>query len=240
MCPDGVAAVVEGERSGPRVKLCGLTRRDDVLLADGLGADYLGLVLSRGFGRSVEPAAGPALVHGTKATKVAVLVDETADDAESLALTVGAGVIQLHGDESEAVLRELRDRGPWTLWKSVRARSLGDVQRAVDRFADLADGLLVEGWREGVVGGGGAVLELSPQAVRAAIPQGVAFVLAGGLAPGTVADAVALFLPDVVDVSSGIEAIPGRKDPELARAFVRAARASRRPAITPREEGPTP
>jgi phosphoribosylanthranilate isomerase len=94
-----------------------------VLVADGLGVDYLGVVLTRGFGRSVDPALGPALVEGTRATKVAVVVDETAAAAEALARAVGAGVIQLHGDESAELLRELRERGPWTLWKSVRARS---------------------------------------------------------------------------------------------------------------------
>ena len=110
----------------------------------------------------------------------------------------------------------------------MRARSVEDVERVVDRYGAVADGILVEGWREGVVGGGGAMLSVQPAAVRPAITEELDFVLAGGLAPGNVAEAVALLRPDVVDVSSGIEAALRRKDPDLVRAFIDAVRAASR------------
>ena len=228
-----------GER--PRVKICGLVRREDVLLADAAGADYVGVVLSAGFGRSVELPRAAALVAGTRAAKVAVLVDEPPAAAEEAALALGADALQLHGSETPEVLESLRARGGWTLWKAVRARSLGDVERTVDRYAPVADGILVEGWKEGSLGVGGARLGLDPEEVRALIPGTLDFVLAGGLDAGTVAQAARAFRPDVVDVSSGVERALGVKDPEAVRAFVRAARSVRAHADAPEPsaaEGP--
>ena len=168
------------------------------------------------------------MLAGTDARKVAVVVDESPAGAEERARAIGASVIQLHGQEDPRDLEELRARGPWLLWKAVRARTAADVHGAVGRFRGVAHGILVEGWKRGVVGGGGARLRVQPEEVRAAVPREVDFVLAGGLDPQSVAEAVALFLPDVVDVSSGVEAGPRRKDPELLRAFLRRARAAAR------------
>lgn len=219
------------------VKICGLMRREDVQAADQLGADYLGVVLSSGFRRSVHAADAPALVANTRATKVVVLVDETAARASMLASRLGAGVIQLHGSEPSSTLAELRSAGEWRLWKSVRARSAADVEEAAERYRGLAHALLVEGWKEGVVGGGGAALAAEPLEVRAAIGHELDFVLAGGLTPLTVGDAVERFLPDIVDVSSGVEGVPLRKDPELLRAFIHGARAASRSKDTAWEAG---
>ncbi|HET9949483.1 MAG TPA: phosphoribosylanthranilate isomerase [Longimicrobiales bacterium] len=206
------------------MKICGLMRPEDACAADDAGADYLGVVLSAGFGRSVPLEDAGRIVEGTRVEKVAVLVDESPEGAERAAAAIGAGVLQLHGEEDPAVLAELRRRGPWTLWKSVRARALEDVERAVERYAGVADALLVEGWKEGVTGGGGARLELDPARVRALVGEGLELVLAGGLRPETVAEAVEAYRPDVVDVSSGVEAAFGRKDATALRAFVMAAK----------------
>jgi len=209
---------------GPKVKICGLTRSADARLADDLGADYVGVVVSAGFSRSVQPERLGEVVAGTRAFRVAVLVDEAPEAAAALARTMGAAVLQLHGDESVAVVRALRSEGDWRLWKAVRAQSLEDVSRAVDRFADCVDGLLVEGWRDGVIGGAGAKLLLDPDSVRGAIPHHLEFVLAGGLAPDSVSVSVSRFRPDVVDVSSGVEASIGVKDPILMRTFFASVR----------------
>jgi phosphoribosylanthranilate isomerase len=208
-----------------RVKICGLVRREDVLVADALGADFVGVVLSGGFGRSVAPEAAPALVEGVRATRVAVLVDEDGAGAELRALALTAGVIQLHGSEPPALLRELAERGGWRLWKAVRVGSADDVKRAVERYADVATGLLLEGLKDGVVGGGGVRLEVAPDVVRTAVPAGVELILAGGLTPATVADAVERFRPDIVDVSSGVEESMGVKSETMVRRFLAEARA---------------
>jgi phosphoribosylanthranilate isomerase len=207
-----------------RVKICGLVRREDVLAADRAGADYLGTVLTSGFGRSVDPERARPLFEGTAARRVAVLVDEAPNDAATAARAIGASVVQLHGEEDPGVLRALRERGPWILWKAVRARSLDDLERAVGRYGDLADGILVEGWKEGSRGGAGARVSLDPDRVRAVLPRELDFILAGGLGPASVADSVRRFRPDVVDVSSGVEQKLGEKDVGLVQSFVREAK----------------
>jgi len=209
---------------GVSVKICGLTRNADARDADESGADYLGIVLSAGFGRSVPTPEAAAVLRGTTARRVAVVVDEPVETIATLARTITASVIQLHGEESVELVKELRSLGDWTIWKAVRAASMDEVARAVEIYHGVVDGLLVEGWKEGVVGGAGVKVELDPASVRSAIPADLDFILAGGLGPGAVADAVARFLPDVVDVSSGVERAEGLKDPKLVTTFIRSAR----------------
>jgi len=208
-----------------RIKICGLTRREDVLTAQRLGVDYVGVVLSAGFGRSVDPRDASDLVDGVSATRVAVLVDEATGAAVERAVALGAGVVQLHGEESPEHALQIRREGPWRVWKAVRAQDLSDVRRAVDVFGDAVDGFLLEGKREGVVGGGGARLDpIAFIAVSEILPPDLDFVLAGGLTPGNVGDAMARLAPQVVDVSSGVERERGRKDPDLMRRFVEEVR----------------
>jgi phosphoribosylanthranilate isomerase len=217
-------------RDTPLVKICGLQRREDILMADEYGADFLGVVLTSGFSRSVDPRAARALMDGVRARPVAVLVDESADEAERMAEALGAHVIQLHGQEPPEVLESLARRGPWSLWKGVRARTVDDVVSALDEYRGLADGLLLEGWKAGVAGGGGVRLELEPEPVHERMSDAQYLILAGGLTPATVGVAVGRFRPDVVDVSSGVESEVGEKDPELVRAFISAARSRQGPA----------
>lgn len=217
-------------RDTPLVKICGLQRREDILMADEYGADFLGVVLTSGFSRSVDPRAARALMDGVRARPVAVLVDESADEAERMAEALGAHVIQLHGQEPPEVLESLARRGSWSLWKGVRARTVDDVVSALDEYRGLADGLLLEGWKAGVAGGGGVRLELEPEPIHERMSDAQYLILAGGLTPATVGAAVGRFRPDVVDVSSGVESEVGEKDPELVRAFISAARSRQGPA----------
>jgi len=204
----------------PRVKICGLTRLEDARAAEAAGADLLGFVLSRGFARTVPASHVPEFVRGTRAPRVAVLVDEPIERAVALARALHASVVQLHGTEPPETVRAVGEAGPWRVWKAVRARTVEDVRAAVLDYGPVADGLVVEGYREGAVGGSGLVLEVAPDQVRAAIPTTLDFVLAGGLTPATVREAGVRFRPDVVDVSSGVEGAPGVKDPKAMRAFV--------------------
>lgn len=212
---------------GTRIKVCGLMRNADARFADVLGADFLGVVLSSGFQRSVQPECAASVVAGTVAAHVAVVVDESPVRSAELASSIGASVIQLHGDEPVETVHELRALGEWSVWKAVRAASIEDVVRVADQFGAIIDGLIVEGWSEGVVGGGGVRVRLDPSAVRAHVPPEIDFIIAGGLTSDSVEDAVARFRPDVVDVSSGIERSAGVKDPELVRSFFDSVRSAR-------------
>jgi phosphoribosylanthranilate isomerase len=207
------------------VKICGVRRPEDARAAISAGADYVGAILSPGFVRSVEAETASGFLESAEAVLVAVLVNPEVEAATRAARTAGAGVIQLHGDEPPEALRQLRDEGDWRLWKAVRVRDAHDVLAAVERWAEVADGLLLDGFRAGHAGGSGTAFPWSAlEAVRAQIPAGLRLVVAGGLDPGNVAEAVRRLSPDVVDVSSGVEVGPGRKDPGRVRAFVEHAR----------------
>jgi len=217
--------------SSPLVKICGLTRNVDARFADHLGADYLGLVLTEGFSRSLTKHAAAAVVRGVEAEKVAVTVDESVEGNADLARSIGASVIQLHGNESVDLVRSLKGAGDWAIWKAVRARTALDVERVVEDLGELVDGVLVEGWRDGAVGGASLTLELDPLALRVVRSSSLSLVLAGGLTPKSVAGAVDRFSPDVVDVSSGVEVKLKVKDADKVEAFIREARRANLPTM---------
>ena len=105
----------------PLRKICGLTVNEDALIAEALGADFLGVVLTPGFSRSVPVASAAQIFAGTRAQRVAVIVDASVDEAVAAATAVDASVIQLHGEEGAGLVQELRARGKWRVWKAVRA-----------------------------------------------------------------------------------------------------------------------
>ena len=208
-----------------RVKICGLTRAADAAAAAALGADYLGVILSPGFGRSVEPTEASRFRFPGGPLLVGVVVDLPPAELVERARTAGVDVLQLHGSEPPDALRALREEGSWTLWKAVRVRSGDDVREAVELYRGVADGLLLEGWHPGRGGGVGASFPADEvAAVRSAFPPGLDLVVAGGLRPETVAEVVRTLRPQVVDVSSGVESAPGVKDPRKVEAFVGNAR----------------
>ena len=207
------------------VKICGITTPEDALVAQELGADYLGMILSQGFSRSLLPDEAVDIGLVAETPLVAVLVDESLDEAQRIAELSGASVIQLHGEENVEYVEELRRRGMWTIWKAVRVRDPEDVTRAVEGLGTSVDGLLLDGWHPDRPGGSGVSFSWEGvRVMRDQIPSALKVIVAGGLTPGNVADAVRVLRPDVVDVVSGVELNIRRKDPELIGAFVRNAR----------------
>ncbi len=207
------------------IKICGITRPEDAVAARELGADYLGVILSQGFPRSILPDEAVDIGLVAETPLVAVLVDETLDEAERIAGVSRASVIQLQGEEDREYVEELRRRGSWAIWKAVRVRSPEDVTRAAEAMGASVDGLHLDGWHPDLPGGSGSSFSWGDVGVvRNHLPADLKVIVAGGLTPGNVADAVHALRPDVVDVSSGVELNVRRKDPELIRAFVRNAR----------------
>lgn len=211
--------------SAVRVKICGLRRPQDAVVAAEAGADFLGCVLVEASPRAVTPREAAEVGRATELPLVLVVAGRCLEWIEEAGHVAGASVIQLHGDESPSMLSELKARGPWDVWKGVRTRGLEDALAAAGAFGGVADGLLLDGWAPGSLGGTGVRFDWEEVSRgREAIPPGCLFIAAGGLNPENVSRVVSLLTPDVVDVSSGVEESPGRKDPARVQDFVRRAR----------------
>jgi phosphoribosylanthranilate isomerase len=192
------------------------------------GATHLGVVHVPGSPRFVTEDRAREIGAQVSIPFVLVVAGLEAEAAARAAGSVGADVIQRHGDEPEAVVQALRERGGWELWKVVRVRDRDAITAAATRYGDLVDLLLLDGWHPRALGGTGTGFPWSfLREVRAELPTGLRIGVAGGLTPENVAEAVTALEPDLVDVSSGVERSPGIKDPEGVRTFVLRAQGRR-------------
>jgi phosphoribosylanthranilate isomerase len=213
-----------GDGAAVKVKICGVCSAEDAALALAAGADLVGVIVSGPGPRAqgVERAAA-VFREVPAAARAGVFVDLPAEDVVAAAIALELGVVQLHGSEDAnyvaAVRRALGDAG-CAIWKVVHARQAVDIATAAARYRGAAHGLLLDS------AGGGTGRRFAWERVAPGRPAAAGFTLAvaGGLAPENVAEAVALFGPDVVDVSSGVEAAIGRKSAARMRAFVAGAR----------------
>lgn len=211
----------------PRVKICGLTRREDVQFAEKAGADFVGAVMVPSSPRAVDPERARGLFEGLDVATVAVVADLEPAALALVAETVHPTVLQLHGDETPEAVEAIRSRSPSRIWKAVAVRGPEDVEAAVDAFGSLVDGLVLDAWDPKYRGGTGR--QFPWEEVRSAIGRlegGPIFIAAGGLAPHNVREAINVLRPAVVDVSSGVESRPGVKDQELVKRFIREARSA--------------
>lgn len=201
-----------------RVKVCGLTSVDDARAAAEAGADAVGLVFWPRSPRAVSPPVARAIAAALPpfVTRVGVFVDAPTDEMGRLADEVGLDVLQLHGQEPLEVLARL----PRRVLKAVHVESEAQLERAL-AWAERGAGLLVDA--AGVARPGGTGRACDWDWARRLRERAPFVALAGGLTPENVGEAVARVAPHALDVSSGVESAPGRKDPARMRAFVAAA-----------------
>ena len=199
------------------VKICGVTTAKDAAMAAEMGADAVGINLWPGSKRYVDPAqAGPVLAAVPAGVlKVGVFVNAPAEEVAQRMSALGLDRAQLHGDEQAADFRAI---DPARLVRVVRVRDAGSFAGEAGWAPVL---WLYDAYVEGF-GGGGVAAPWGLIAARARRP----FLLAGGLTPENVADAVRATHPDGVDVASGVERSPGVKDPVKLATFIAAARAA--------------
>lgn len=203
--------------SAPRVKICGLTRPEDVRAAVAAGADAIGLNLARGPRRiGLDQAAALAALVPPPVCVVALLVDASEEAVLAAAAATRAGAVQLHGDEPPELASRIARRLP--VIKAFRIASRADLDRARGYPADIH---LFDAAVAGQLGGTGRTWDV---AWLAGAEPGRPVMIAGGLTPANVAAAVAAAKPWAVDTASGVESSPGIKDAELMRAFVAAAK----------------
>jgi phosphoribosylanthranilate isomerase len=193
------------------VKICGLRSRRDVELAVEAGADMVGMVLSPGFRRSVRPEDAASMADASgDAMAVGVFVDAPADTVLRAVEGLGLDAIQLHGSEDDEYVSRIRRDAGVPVAKSFVVKGPQDVDEARRSSADL---VLLDG---GMGTGTGFDLSLVGRVGRR-------FMLAGGLDPRNVRQAIAAVHPYAVDVSSGVET-GGVKDPVKMREFVESVR----------------
>lgn len=206
-------------------KICGLTRPEDAQAAADAGAAWLGVVFASG-PRLMSPKGARRVVDAAGGCPVlGVFGAQTIDEILRVRDAAGLAGAQLHGPYSADGARRLRGEG-LVVWRVVRVAAEADLDLVSAAAAD-ADAVLVEPRVAHADGGAGISLAL-PLARRARERLvGRRMVLAGGLTPETVAQAVGLVAPDMVDVSSGVEIRPGIKDSQKMRRFLEAVRGHR-------------
>jgi phosphoribosylanthranilate isomerase len=209
------------------VKICGLSTRETLDVALDAGADMVGFVFFPPSPRHLSLEAARDLGRHTKrrAAKVALTVD--ADDA-TLANIVEAlqpDILQLHGKESAARLRDIKRKFGLQLMKVIAVETAADLA-PVPGYAEVADRILFDARAPDEAtrpGGLGAVFDWH---LLEKLDLKLPFMVSGGLDAQNIAQAVRVSRAGGVDVSSGVERSPGIKDPEMIRAFIRAARAT--------------
>ena len=210
-----------------RVKICGLTNLADARAAVQAGADLLGFNFYRPSPRYIVPAVAAQVIAGLRADSggrtfrcVGVLVNMRLSETLALRETCGLDLLQLHGDETVEYCQAL---APFA-FKALRPRSAAEAEDGVARFGPLArvdaPRFLIDASHPQLYGGAGATGDWS---LGRSIAERFPILLAGGLTPDNVRDAIRAVRPWGVDVASGVERAPGVKDEGKVREFVRAA-----------------
>jgi len=203
-----------------KIKMCGITNVDDARVAVEAGADALGFVMYRKSPRFVEPAVVKAIVAGLPPfmLPVGVFVNEEPARVRTLMDECGLALAQLHGDETAPYCQDLGR----PVLKALRLKDRGTFL-ALAEFSGRANvrGFLIDAFSDQAYGGTGQTVDWG---LAQEVAQSMPVVLAGGLTPVNVAEAIARVRPYGVDVSSGVELSPGKKDHRKVKAFIHAAR----------------
>ena len=199
-----------------RTKICGITTPEDALYAAQAGADALGLVFYPQSPRAIDiiKAQKITAVLPPFVSVVALFVNESAQNIRRILAEVPIHLIQFHGDEDDAFCRQF-DR-PYI--KAIRVQTASDIQNAAHRFPN-AQALLFDAYHPSEYGGTGHCFDWTLLAEYSGKP----WVLAGGLTPENVGEAVRITGAESVDVSGGVEASKGKKDAAKVAAFIREA-----------------
>ncbi|MGB4781704.1 phosphoribosylanthranilate isomerase [Candidatus Methylomirabilis sp.] len=200
-----------------RVKICGITSCEDAWVAVEAGADALGFILVKGTPRYIEPEAAAIIAAQMPpfVATVGVFIDRTPEEIDRIMSASGLSLAQLHGSETPRDCSRLR--APFV--KAIRVQGEQDLE--VLHTYPQARAFLLDTYVADRPGGTGRTFpwEIAAKAVRQA-----RVILSGGLTPDNVALAVTQVRPYAVDVCSGVEASPGRKDHQKVREFIEQAR----------------
>jgi phosphoribosylanthranilate isomerase len=200
-----------------KVKICGITNADDAMAAVDFGADALGFVFFEGSPRRISYKDAAAIIRKLPSfvTSVGVFVDETPEKIEEMTSRTGIDVIQLHGNEPPGMCCFSR-----RVIKAIRVKSLESLDPLI-HFKDRVSAFLLDTFTPDVFGGTGLIFNWD---IAAYAKQYGRIILAGGLTPDNIAEAITRVRPYGVDVSSGVESGKGKKDRNKMELFIRRAR----------------
>ena len=203
-----------------RVNICGITNKSDALAAVEFGADALGFIFYRASQRFVEQDVAAEIIRELPpfVTKVGVFVDAQVEEIRETTRACGISTVQLHGRESPEFCEEIAKAGLDVI-KAFRMKNAGSVGE-IEKFRTKA--YLLDSYVPGELGGTGAVFNWD--LAKTAKQSGRPIILAGGLTPKNITFAVESVQPYGVDVSSGVEVSPGKKDLEKVRSFIERAK----------------
>ncbi len=201
-----------------RVKICGITSAEDALQAVDAGADALGFVFYSASPRHVSPKMARDIIRRLPPfiQTVGLFVNESLSRVNSLADECGLDIIQLHGDESPEFCAGVRRR-------VIKALRIRDISSLEPMSSYRVSAFLLDAWSPSVPGGTGKCFNWD---IAATASDNGRIILAGGLTPENITDAVRRTRPYGVDVSSGVESAPGSKDPAKVREFIENAKGS--------------
>jgi phosphoribosylanthranilate isomerase len=205
-----------------RVKICGITNLEDAQAAVQAGADALGFIFFAQSPRNVSPEMARRIIEKMPpfVAKVGVFVNESLEKILQIVKETGIDTVQLHGDESPQLCEKVAREN----LKVIKAFRIKDQNSLTPLKEFRAAAFLLDSYVPGQLGGTGAKFnwDLAVQASGLGTP----IILAGGLVPENVRDAISKVAPYGVDVSSGVESAPGRKDHAKVRAFIEAAQSA--------------
>jgi phosphoribosylanthranilate isomerase len=211
------------------VKICGITNLEDALVAVDAGADALGFVFYEKSPRNIAPATAREIVSKLpkRVEKVGVFVNQYEDTICALAGEVGLSGVQLHGDDEDPHVADLlvKRRPDLKVFVGISMRHATPEGWAMMWNPNVVHAFLVDSSNSSQLGGTGKIFDWQKSGPRIEVIATLGrVVVAGGLRPANVADAMRILKPWGVDVASGVEARPGKKDPAKVKAFVAAVR----------------
>lgn len=208
------------------VKFCGLTRARDVDTAVTLGAEYVGVIFAGGPRNTTLHDAARILRAAASVKRVGVFGAPHATELSHYVTTIPLSIAQLHGDSSPKAVIAARAIGVSEVWGVLPVLDGRLADDAAELFQCASAVVLDTGSANGLGGTGRSFDWARIAGVIEGLRGAARLVVAGGLNPDNVADAIRCLRPDVVDVSSGVESAPGVKDPILMSRFVEAARSA--------------
>jgi phosphoribosylanthranilate isomerase len=207
-----------------KVKICGITSLEDAKCALDLGADALGFNFYPKSPRYIEAAKAQAIVRSlpAKAWYVGIFVNSSKVEVETIARTAGLDTLQFHGDEPNEFVKQ------WKSWRTIKAIRVGNKlsKEEINSASEAADYLLFDRFVENSYGGTGQTID--PALLTSIVSHQLLSksFISGGLNSSNIAQYVSLTNPFAVDVASGVESSPGKKDYQLMESFIKNAKLS--------------